>query len=237
MDYLEEQTNELEALEAIYSNELTVVKRKPHPIFTIAIKSDPQKNDDEDNQSDTIYEIEVQFKLTDTYPDSLPVIEVTESDNLTDFDEQELLELLEREANDSLGMVMIYTLVSVAIDWINRKSDEKYNELKELLARKRREEEEAEHKKFDGTQVTVETFMVWKKQFDEEMQLLDKELKTKQELAKKLTGKQLFETNKSLFESDLQFLDDTDQDIDTDIKVDESLFQNMDDLEIDEDLE
>jgi len=49
-----------------------------------------------------------------------------------------------------------------------------------------------------------------------------------------MTGKQLFETNKSLIESDLQFLDDTDLDADVDLKVDESLFQDMDELGLDE---
>jgi len=232
MNYTEEQTNELEALEAIYSNELSVVSRKPFSKFTIFVRSDPQTGEPIEGIPDTIYEAVLQFTFTETYPDSVPDIEVVDSDNLDDIDEQELLELLDTEANNSIGMVMTFTLVSVAIDWINRKSDEKRTELKLLLEQKHREAEEAERKKFEGTRVSVETFMAWRKKFDEEMQKLDTSFKAKQEISKKMTGKQLFETNKNLIESDLQFLDDTD--IDTDVKVDESLFQDLDDLDLEE---
>ena len=149
----------------------------------------------------------LQFTFTEKYPDSIPEIELLESENLDGCDEQELMELLENEANDSLGMVMTFTLVSVAIDWINRKSDEKRKELKEVIERKRIELEESERKKFEGIRDTVETFMAWRKKFDEEMQKLDNNFKAKQEINKKLTGKQLFQTNKNL---DLLFLDDQD---------------------------
>jgi len=175
----------------------------------------------------------LQFRFPDTYPDTLPEIEITDSANLDDIDERELLDLLDTEGNSSIGMVMTFTMVSVAIDWINRLSERKATEMREALEQKRREEEEAEHKKFEGTRVSVETFMTWKQKFDEEMHSLDTTFKARQELSKKLTGKQLFETNKSLIESDLQFLDDGDQDIDTDVRVDESLFQDMDDLDLD----
>ena len=162
----------------------------------------------------------------------MPDIEILDSDNLDDCDEQELLELLEAEANNSLGMVMTFTMVSVAMDWISRKSDQKRREMKEEIERKKREEEELERKKFEGTRVTVETFMAWRLKFDEEMNALDKNFKTKQEINKKLTGKQLFEQNKNLIESDLQFLDD--QDTDIDVQVDESLFQDMEDLDLED---
>ena len=46
---------------------------------------------------------------------------------------------------------------------------------------------------------------------------------------KKLTGKQLFEKDENLFESDLQLLNEDA------IEVDESLFQNLDDLDLDDD--
>jgi len=189
MNYPEEQSNELEALEAIYSNELEVISRTPQPKFTIAVKSDPQNSADAtangDVISDTIYEAVIQFRFPETYPDCVPEIEMSESANLDDSDERELLDVLEAEAQTGLGMVMTFTLVSVAIDWINRLSDQKARELREAIERKKREEEEAEHRKFEGTRVTVETFMAWKAKFDEEMHALDKTYKARHELSKK----------------------------------------------------
>ncbi|CAG2100609.1 unnamed protein product [Medioppia subpectinata] len=240
MNYPEEQSNELEALEAIYTNELTVISRTPYHKFTIDVKSDPQMMRDDSNDEtvcDTIYAATIQFKFPDTYPDCVPEIEIPESDNLDDSDERELLELLETEAANGLGMVMTFTLVSVAIDWINRMSDKKATELKDTIDRKRRAEEEAEHKKFEGTIVTVETFMTWKAKYDEELRALDKTFKARQELSKRLTGKQLFINHEVDIDSDLRLLDEGDQDIDIDVKVDESLFQDMDELDLDEDVE
>lgn len=46
---------------------------------------------------------------------------------------------------------------------------------------------------------------------------------------KKLTGKQLFERDSTLNESDIQFISEAG------VKVDESLFQDLDDLDLDED--
>lgn len=230
MDYGEEQSNELEALAAIYSNDLTIWNRKPVPKFTIHVKSDPQTSDE--TVPDTIYEVVIEFTLPETYPDSVPEVAIQDSSNLDDCDEQELLELLETEANNGLGMVMTFTLVSVAIDWINRIADQKRREFKEARDKKKREEEEAERKKFEGTRVTVESFLVWRTKFEEEMHKNDKTWSAKQEVNKRLTGKQLFEQNKNLIESDLAFLDD--QDADIDVKVDESLFQDMEDLDIED---
>ncbi len=176
------------------------------------------------------------FNLNASYPDEVPDIQIQESLNLEESDEQELIDLLELNAKSSVGMVMIFTLVSVAIEWINQKSDQKRKEFKENLERKEREIEEMERKKFEGTRVTVESFMAWRSKFEAEMDRLNKkEMANKLELSKKLTGRQLFETNKSLIESDLQFLDESVDDVDFDVKVDESLFQDLDDLDLEED--
>lgn len=62
-------------------------------------------------------------------------------------------------------------------------------------------------KRFEGTRVTVETFLKWKAQFEEETGIVKKrEISDKE--GKKLTGRELFLTDKSLNESDLKFLED-----------------------------
>lgn len=175
------------------------------------------------------------FTFCDSYPDELPEIEIQESVNLDECDEQELIDLLESNAKSSVGMVMIFTLVTVAIEWINQKSDQKKKEMKDLVEKKLREEEELEMKKFEGTRVSVDSFMVWKLKFESEMAKLTKKDPNKSDTNKRQTGKELFLNNNSLNESDLQFLDETGNDVEfDDVKVDESLFQDLDDLDLEE---
>lgn len=62
-------------------------------------------------------------------------------------------------------------------------------------------------RRFEGTRVTVESFLSWKEKFDEEMGYTKrKELADRE--GKKLTGRELFMTDKTLDQSDLKFLDD-----------------------------
>ena len=70
--------------------------------------------------------------------------------------------------------------------------------------------------------------MAWKIQFDEEMRINGKRKIELLEKNKKLTGKQLFERDSTLIDSDIQFLTDKG------VKVDESLFQDLDDLELED---
>lgn len=97
--------------------------------------------------------------------------------------------------------------------------------------------------------MTVESFMNWKKSFDEEMLLL--KAKVKEVDSKKLTGKELFMTDKTLNESDLKFLEEGKNYCllinapdgsycascfkGDDFKVDETLFEDIDELDLDED--
>lgn len=122
----------------------------------------------------------------------------------------------------NLGMVMIFTLVSRAFEWINTLKDRKKLERQEEEERKKRELEELERKKFEGTRVTVESFVAWKLKFDTEMQKMKKEVKVDE--SKRMTGKEMFLTDKNLIDSDLNFPDGGDDLVSADVKVDESLF-------------
>ncbi|MEE6509141.1 hypothetical protein FKM82_024544 [Ascaphus truei] len=86
---------------------------------------------------------------------------------------------------------------------------------------------------FHGTPVTIESFLSWKAQFDAELaEMRRKRQKEEEQSGKdKLTGKQLFETDHNLDTSDIQFLEEAGNSV----EVDESLFQDMDDLELDDD--
>lgn len=224
-DYKEEQIIELEALEAIYMTELTVLQTKPFPIFTISIQTD--ESDDSEEQMSTL----LKFTYVEKYPDEMPIIEIESSENLEASDEDRLLVLLEEEGQSCLGSVMIFTLVSAAIDWLKMHCDnKKENKIKEIENKKLKDAEE-ELKKFEGTRVTIESFLLWKAAFDAEANDTRKiQFKIEKNVDKKLTGREMFEKDNTMNESDLQFLQDGEEEV----KVDESLFQEMEGLNLEE---
>jgi hypothetical protein len=107
---------------------------------------------------------------------------------------------------ENLGMVMIFTLASAALEWLNERCDAARHEKAKEAERLEREREEEEHRRFEGTRVSVETFMKWKLAFEQEF-FAQKRAKL-DAASKKLTGKEMFLTDKTLNESDLKFLEE-----------------------------
>lgn len=225
MDYSEEQKGEIEALESIYYGDFTIISVEPYHKFSIPIKTEEYEPD---TDTDSGLSCDLVITYTPKYPEEAPIIEIENAENFDDDYESGLLRYLDEQVSENLGMVMVFTLVSSAQEWLNVKWEDIKKVKEERTARKLREEEEAERKRFEGTRVTVETFMKWKKIFEDEMGITKKREMLEKE-GKKLTGKELFMTDKTLNESDLKFLDEGDV-----VKVDESLFQDLDDLDLDD---
>ncbi|KAL0832600.1 hypothetical protein ABMA28_000798 [Loxostege sticticalis] len=220
MDYNYEQTSEVEALDSIYYGDMQIIETEPYHKFSIPIKS--EEYDDGEGLA-----CHLVFTYTAKYPDELPVIEIDNEDNFDDaVDKNELLEHLTQQGKENLGMVMVFTLVSAGQEWLNEKWDRIKKEKEERVLAKLKADEEAELKRFEGTRVTVESFLAWRKQFENDMGIPAKREKEGKD-KNKLTGKELFLRDTTLNESDLKFLDDGDA-----VKVDESLFQDLDDLDI-----
>lgn len=151
---------------------------------------------------------------------------------------------------------MIFSLVSSAQEWLNVKWDEHKKEIENKEMEKVKAFEEAEQvndpfsvsfifirtelmtltfilqKRFEGTRVSVETFLTWRNKFEQEMGIAQKREKLSDN--KKLTGRELFMRDTTLIDSDLKFLLAAGDSVEN-VKIDESLFQNMDDLELDSD--
>ncbi|KAK7885894.1 hypothetical protein WMY93_025515 [Mugilogobius chulae] len=224
-DYAEEQRNELEAIESIYPDSFTVLSDTPTS-FTITVTSDAGED------GETV-ETTLKFTYVEKYPDEPPLWEIQSQENLEDGDVEEILTLLQQQAEENLGMVMIFTLVTAVQEKLNEIVDAIKTRREEEKRRKEKEAEEAEKKAFQGTVVTIENFLAWKAKFELEMTEIRKKRQKEEEQAgkNKLTGKQLFERDHNLDTSDIQFLEDTGNNV----EVDESLFQDMDDLDLDED--
>ena len=85
----------------------------------------------------------------------------------------------------------ILTKISSGVqDYLNDLVDTMEKRKKEEEERKKREEEEAARKKFEGTRVTVESFLKWKEKFDAELESLKsaEQKKREAELKGRMTG-------------------------------------------------
>ncbi|GFG34489.1 hypothetical protein Cfor_07715 [Coptotermes formosanus] len=225
MDYKDEQNNEIEALDSIYSGEMEILGITPHHKFIIPIKSEEYEPD-----TDNGLMCKLKFSYAAKYPEEAPEVEICDSENFEEEDEALLKEHIIQQAQENLGTVMIFTLVSSAQEWLNTKWDEVRKRREEYAILKEKEAEEAERRRFEGTRVTVESFLAWKARFDAETGAKTMQDREEKE-TRKLTGRELFLTDKTLNESDLKFLEDGGDSI----KVDESLFQDLEELDLDAD--
>lgn len=237
-NYREDQSNEIEALDSIYCGELEVLASEPlHrfklPIATIDYGQEPTAGEDEEGEE--VMEglsCKLVFSYTDRYPDTAPLVEIEDPENFRDGYEEGLLESIQETIQENLGIEMIFSLVSSAQEWLNVKYDELKSEADNLKETAKRLKEEEERKKFEGTRVSVETFMTWKTKFELDMGITERKEKILAE-TRKLTGRELFMQDNTLNESDLKFLMDAGEPIEN-VRIDESLFQNIEDLELGE---
>ncbi|XP_014677606.1 PREDICTED: RWD domain-containing protein 1-like [Priapulus caudatus] len=225
-DYAQEQQDEIEAIQSIYPEEYEEISTDP-TCFSVFVQTEDYEDDTDVGAACTL-----QFTYTPTYPDEVPLVEITNYENITDEDDvEELQQLLLQQAEENVGMVMVFTLVSALQDLLHERIEKKKEEEEQIRSRKKEQEEAAEMARFEGTRVNIETFMSWKQKFDEERRLQkEKKVDTTIKLGK-LTGKELFMRDVTLNESDIQFLDDGE---DEGVTIDESLFEDLDDLDIED---
>ncbi|KAI0379742.1 RWD-domain-containing protein [Hypomontagnella monticulosa] len=201
----EEQAEEREVLDSIFPDEITDISETE---YRIAVKLDP---DDDGIEPDKIEPptLILHVRYPDNYPDEAPILDLSPLPNAPPHphfsvaaDKEELMQALEETIEESLGMAMIFTLVTI----LKEEAEQIIMERKSLAARAREEAilaaEREENKKFHGTPVTPETFTKWREDFMKEMaekqQKEEEEKLAEMKKAKvkepvKLTGKQLWE--------------------------------------------
>lgn len=208
MDPHEEQQQELEVLQSIYPDELTLVSPTNYSI-KIAL----------DTQSDRKHALSLNVKYPETYPEVVPILEITiEDDEVVVPDEDEddedpnkaihlsesiefskedlkfLLNKLNEEAELQIGMPSVFALATQLKDeseiLFQKKLDKAQKDYDDQLLAKERQEQN----KFIGTKVTKESWLNWRNNFRNELQI---ELKDKERQDKihngKLTGREIFE--------------------------------------------
>ncbi|KAJ2723165.1 rwd domain-containing protein [Coemansia sp. Benny D115] len=231
--YAEEQQSEIEILQSIYPTEFVEESQDPWRFsLTILI-------DDADDIRPCSLQLGVEY--TPTYPDALPIFSITLSEEgndapidetdaeLSDKDLEYLTDRIRETGEESLGMAMVFSMASSLKELATERLVDKTKELKRLKEERIQKEIEADQAKFIGTPVTKESFMEWRTRFDAEMELAARNAAESEDTrgrkmgsgpvvkkdAGKLTGRQLFEQDKTLAVSDSRFISEGDVSVDT----------------------
>jgi len=192
----EELACEVEALEAIFGPEYTVLENEgmDNARFEILL------NDDELGVRSRLV-----FGYTPGYPDKVPNIVVQADAGLSAPRRIALQRTIEEEAMANLSTPMIFTLHAAAKEWISRNLVGDGNEDEDLESdvtfETRDEEQEKsnqaqEMKKFHGTPVTAETFAEWRERFEWEVREQSQTMEKKHQ--DKPTGRDYFMQNKAI---------------------------------------
>ncbi|KAG8711860.1 hypothetical protein FRC09_020380 [Ceratobasidium sp. 395] len=191
---------------------------------TLEISDDELKISVEPEEGVVESDLKVQLtvRYTPEYPNEVPELELEpEEGDLEKSEIEELIEGMKTVGTDSLGMAMVFTLITHLREALVTTVQRRAAKEKEVEQEKERQLMEAEAARTKGTPVTVESFGAWKIKFMAEMKELqeredEERLKTftpkeRDEWKKaktKPSGRQLFEKNRDLATSDANYIED-----------------------------
>ncbi|KAI8896245.1 hypothetical protein BC833DRAFT_598193 [Globomyces pollinis-pini] len=230
-----------EELQIVSDNELIVSCLLDDPDLLTSLKFCPNsshlfENEEDIHSCESIHLFNITLKFGEDYPDSLP--EFTFETEVLYSEELDLLhENVTEYLNDSLGIGMVYTLVSYAkeqAEIIIRERLVREEAERSELADKREEEE---RKIYEGTRVNKDSFKEWQQAFINEAKMKQKRgealsislqaaiaVDIMKAASTKLTGRELFEKDLQLLKSDEQYMEDETEDV----IVDNTQFGKMD---------
>lgn len=208
MDPIEEQAQEVEVLQSIYPEEMTILDPST---YTIDITLDIQPRQC----------VELHVKYPKDYPDVVPVIRIVRGTIQADSDDEDydsddepqeldldyegepvylegddfakLTAQMQEVAEENVGMASVFAIASSLKDEAEELHAVKVRGNEMVLEEQRKAVEDEEQKKFVGTAVTVESFAEWRLKFRAEMGLDDIEAEKTKARNGKMTGKEIFE--------------------------------------------
>lgn len=220
---IEEQKEEREVLDSIFPDEITgmillgassdsgassdICIDISDTAYRIAITLDITAHTDEPIEQPTIH---LNVSYPEAYPDVAPNLDISAPPNAptnplinVSEDKAQLLESLTATIDESLGMAMVFTLVSTLKEAAETLIAERQRQAQNIKDMEAAKVEEEENRKFHGTAVTRESFLNWRAKFREEAEEWERREKEEKELEekkkrgraeeKRLTGKQLWE--------------------------------------------
>ncbi|EGW30057.1 uncharacterized protein SPAPADRAFT_63673, partial [Spathaspora passalidarum NRRL Y-27907] len=191
MDPAEEQQQELEVLESIYPDELTVIS-PTHFIIRVQLDTPSQRK----------HYLDLIVRYPPTYPEVIPnldleIPEISEEEEDSDDDDEDeddddtkaiklalnmaevieftrdelalLLSKLNEEAELNIGMPSVFALTTQLKDEAEALFVQILETRQKEYEREREEREREEQKKFIGTKVTKESYLEWRDKFRAEM--------------------------------------------------------------------
>ncbi|CAI4226778.1 unnamed protein product [Auanema sp. JU1783] len=221
MSYEEQQLQEIEALSAIYPEDELEIISNEYP--NIAVRVNLKSNQEEDATAHD-FELSLLLELGGNYPDELPEVSVEGLDGIfPDERIEEISNKLDAEAENYKGMVMVFSIVSAMQEEIGMLIEDLHKKAEQDADKAKQEVEAISRKKFEGTQVTPESFRSWKEKFDlERRALVEKQEKDREAaLAGKSTGRDLFLKDATLNLSDVALIEQS-------VEIDETLFDDED---------
>ncbi|WPG99747.1 RWD-domain-containing protein [Acrodontium crateriforme] len=201
----EEQKEEREVLDSIFPDEIQDISDTE---YRISITLDTSKPAEDETPDPTIL---LNVRYPEAYPDEAPILDITQPPNAAKheyFDIQEdklyLLQELGPSIEESMGMAMVFTLVSALKDAAEELIAKRQQTVQDEIDALKAKAEEEENRKFEGQKVNRETFLAWREKFNQEMaeeaarKQAELEAEEKKKRGgkleeKKLTGKQLWE--------------------------------------------
>lgn len=200
----DEQKEEREVLDSIFPEEIHDVSDTE---LRISITLDlPQQSEE-----DVMPVILLNVRYPEAYPDEPPDLDVMNPPNAPKHehlnvqeDKARLLDALQPTIEESMGMAMVFALVSALKDAAEVLISERQQAVQAMKDVEAAQAEAEENRKFEGEKVTRESFLAWQASFKQEMEEakarrqaeIEAEEKKKRggkAEEKKLTGKQLWE--------------------------------------------
>lgn len=200
----DEQKEEREVLDSIFPEEIQDVSGTE---LRISITLDLPQQSDEDESPVILLNV----RYPEAYPDEPPDLDIMNPPNAPKHehlnvqdDKARLLEALQPTIEESMGMAMVFALVSALKDAAELLISERQQAVQAIKDVEAAQAEAEENRKFEGEKVTRESFLAWHTKFKQEM--ADEKARRAAELEaeekkkrggkaeeKKLTGKQLWE--------------------------------------------
>jgi hypothetical protein len=177
--------------------------------YRVAIQLEVTQDDEESPEEPPTLILSVSYP--EDYPDVAPRLDLSAPPNAhkhTHLDIQEdktrLLDGLTATIEENLGMAMVFTLVTTLKDEAELLIAERQQAVQAQKDMQAAEAEAEENRKFEGTKVTIETYLEWSRRFKEEMAEEKRKAEEQREAEekkkkgakeeKKMTGRELWES-------------------------------------------